>query len=64
MKNEKDKIKQNILNINKNKKRKEASPKRLLNNSFTKEFINSISIGTGVEEEDKNIVLAKSHFGL
>ena len=64
MKNEKDKIQQNVSSINKNKKRKEASPKRLLNNSFTKEFINSISIGTGVEEEDKNIVLAKSHFGL
>ena len=60
MKNEKDTIQLNLPN----KKRKEPSPKKQLNNSFTKEFINSISGETGCVEDEKNLILAKSHFGL
>ena len=46
MKNEKDKIIQNSLIIKQQKKRKESSPKKQLNYSFTKEFIYIISYNT------------------
>ena len=64
MKNEKDKTIQKSLNIKQQKKRKESSPKKQLNISFTKEFINTISSNANEEEEGKNVILAKSHFGL
>lgn len=35
-----------------------------MNYSFTKEFINTISVNSGQEEDEKNVILAKSHFGL
>ena len=46
------------------KKKNELSPKKQLNYSFTKEFINTISVNSGEEEDEKNVILAKSHFGL
>ena len=46
------------------KKKNESSPKKQLNYSFTKEFINTISVNSGQEEDEKNVILAKSHFGL
>ena len=65
MKNEKDNILQNSLKISHpQKKLKESSPKKQLNYSFTKEFINTIGSKIGEEEDEKNVILAKSHFGL
>ena len=55
-------------NINNNKKNKESSPKKQLNYSFTKEFINIISLNEededGSQADNSNSNLAKSHFGL
>ena len=65
MKNEKDNITQNSSNVNyQQKKRKESSPKKQLNYSFTKEFINIIGSKADEGETEKNAILAKSHFGL
>ena len=64
MKKEKDKIKQTFSSINQSKKRKDSSPKKQLNASFSKEFINIISVETNTDDEEKNLVLAKSHYGL
>ena len=65
MKNEKDNISQNSLKINHpQKKRKESSPKKQLNYSFTKEFINTIGSNISEDGDEKTVILAKSHFGL
>ena len=68
MKNEKNKAIQTSLNLNQSKKNKESSPKKQLNYSFTKEFINTISVNEEDEENNQdnnsNSTLAKSHFGL
>ena len=65
MKNEKDKLFLNSSNINHpQNKPKEISPKKQLNYSFTKEFINTVGSNIGEEEDGKNVILAKSHFGL
>ena len=63
MKNEND-----SSSINNNKKNKESSPKKQLNYSFTKEFINIISLNEededGSQTGNSSSNLAKSHFGL
>ena len=57
-----DKKSQNLLNNGQNQKNNYSNQKVLLNNSFSKEFINAFS--TINEDDEDNLILAKSHSNL